>query len=203
MGTLKSKKMGMAMGGGMDMLMSVSGSMSMNKMAGDSWGIDDLMGDDLSDEGEEAWEEVAEGAMPPMPCPAACAAACVPPAPPADRALAARVSRGSMEDRWSGLGVTSPSRDTSQHVTVTVTIYNTVAGGVPSVDDVRAAVEDMEGLYKGCGWSGRLADAGAGFMKSELTVNDLMAIQTKLVEQPYVPPPAGLVEGGDVFPAAT
>ena len=107
-----------------------------------------------------------------------------------------------MVDRWPGLDIKTPKRDPSQHVTVTVTIYNTVAGGVPHVDDVRAAVSDMEELYAACGWSGKLADAGAAFMKSELTVADAAKISAKLQAQPYAPPPGGLVIGGDVFPAA-
>jgi len=160
--------------------------------------------------------------MPPpgMPPPTACAAAaCAPPMammqsararggggggarPKAGRANAARVSRGSMVDRWDGLAIKQPKRNPSEHVTVTVTLYNTVAGGVPSAEDVRAAVDDMEALYRACGWSGRLADAGAAFMKSELTVADAAKINAKLAEQPYVPPPGALVVGGDAFPTS-
>ena len=33
---------------------------------------------------------------------------------------------------------------------------NTVAGGVPSAADVKAAVDDMEERYAACGWRGRL-----------------------------------------------
>merc|ERR1719399_2605639 len=126
--------------------------------------------------------------------------------PPIGRANAARVSRGSMVDKLDAtVKVKAPMRDPSQHVTVTVVIYNTVAGGVPSVDDVRAAVDDMEKLYASCGWKGRLASAGADFMKKELTVKDAMGISTKLATQPYVPPAgeAGLVVGGDAFPTST
>ena len=101
--------------------------------------------------------------------------------------------------------VKKPTRDASQHVTVTIVIYNTVAGGVPSAEDVKAAVDDMERLYASCGWKGRLADDGAEFMKKELTVKGAMDISTKLVTQPYVPPAgeAGLVVGGDAFPTST
>ena len=119
------------------------------------------------------------------------------------QANAARVSRGSMVDKLDEtVKVKMPTRDPTQHVTVTVVIYNTVAGGVPSVDDVKAAVEDMERLYASCGWTGNLADDSASFMKSELTVKDMMDIEDKIVSQPYVPPVGeiGLVQGGDVFP---
>ena len=101
--------------------------------------------------------------------------------------------------------VKKPKRDASQHVTVTVVIYNTVAGGVPSAEDVKAAVDDMESLYASCGWKGRLANDGADFMKKELTVKDAMGISMKLATQPYAPPAgeAGLVVGGDAFPTSS
>merc|ERR1719160_2104071 len=94
-----------------------------------------------------------------------------PPAPKVGRANAARVSRGSMVDRVDKtVEITQPKRDPAQHVTVTVVIYNTVAGGVPSAEDVKAAIDDMESLYASCGWKGRLASEGAAFMKKELTM---------------------------------
>merc|ERR1719359_472098 len=147
------------------------------------------------------------------PVPAACApmarsarrAPAAPPPPRVGKANAARVSRGSMVDKLDAtVKVKTPVRDASQHVTVTVVIYNTVSGGVPSVADVRAAVEDMEALYASCGWKGRLADAGADFMKAELTVMDVVDISEKLKTQPYVPPAGeiGLVQGGSVFPSS-
>merc|ERR1719378_1404770 len=126
-------------------------------------------------------------------------------APRVGTANAARVSRGSMVDKLDKtVQISKPARDPSQHVTVTVVIYNTVAGGVPSVEDVKAAVDDMEQLYASCGWKGKLAAEGAGFMKKELTVKDAMDISDKLTTQPYVPPAAQtLVAGGDVFPTST
>lgn len=127
-------------------------------------------------------------------------------APRVGRANAARVSRGSMVDRVDAtIKVKTPKRDPSQHVTVTVVLYNTVAGGVPSVEDVKAAVEDMEQLYASCGWTGSLQSSGADFMKAELTVKDTIDIAHKLKTQPYVPPAGelGLVQGGDVFPSSS
>ena len=49
---------------------------------------------------------------------------------------AARVSRGTEHDIWAGLSIKSPKRHASEHVTVTVVIYNAVKGGVPSQQDV-------------------------------------------------------------------
>ena len=108
---------------------------------------------------------------------------------------AARVSRGTEKDTWSGLTVKNPKRD-DQPITVTVVLYNTVAGGVPSEEDVFAAIDDMEKLYVSCGWSGRLADAGAAFMKKELTVKDVMDIFKKVTSVP-----SGAVQDASVFPS--
>jgi len=126
------------------------------------------------------------------------------PSPPQGKANAARVSRGTMIDRWSGLGVRNPKRDSMQRVTVTAVIYNTVAGGVPAPEDIAAAIDDMERLYAACGWTGKLTEAGAAFMKKELTVNDAAGITAKITQQPYTPPVGvmGLVVGGDAFPAS-
>merc|ERR1711988_609179 len=78
--------------------------------------------------------------------------------PKKGKATAARVSRGSEVDTWKGLTVQEPQRHKAEHITVTVVIYNTVAGGVPSAEDVAAAVHDMEELYRQCEWSGRLIE---------------------------------------------
>merc|ERR1712167_60200 len=124
--------------------------------------------------------------------------------PKVGTANAARVSRGSMVDKLNKtVKIAKPTRDPSQHVTVTVVIYNTVAGGVPSMEDVKAAVDDMEQLYASCGWKGRLAEQGADFMKEELTVKNVMDISEKLTTQPYVPPvEQNIVVGGNVFPTS-
>ena len=124
--------------------------------------------------------------------------------PKVGTANAARVSRGSMVDKLNKtVKIAKPTRDPSQHVTVTVVIYNTVAGGVPSMEDVKAAVDDMEQLYASCGWKGRLAEQGADFMKKELTVKNVMDISEKLTTQPYVPPvEQNMVTGGNVFPTS-
>lgn len=109
-----------------------------------------------------------------MPCPPmACAApraAFAPPAPVKIEGVsrAARVSRGTEVDVWPGLTVKQPKRNACDHVTVTCVIYNTCAGGVPAESDVFAAIKDLEELYKACEWSGRLAEQGAAFMKTNV-----------------------------------
>jgi hypothetical protein len=97
---------------------------------------------------------------------------------------AARVSRGEIYGPHTALAVHRPVRNKGEHVTVTVVFYNMVAGGVPSKDDVIAAVSDMESLYDACNESGKLADAAFDFMKSELTVADMMNIAQKSATQP-------------------
>jgi len=78
---------------------------------------------------------------------------------------AARVSRGRVHDYWTGLTI-QPRRDESQHCTITVQLYHTVAGGVPSPEDVKAAIDDLESLFRHCEWHGSLAESGANFMKA-------------------------------------
>jgi len=99
-------------------------------------------------------------------------------------ANAARVSRGSEFDIWPGLGIDKPERNSSEHVTVTVVIYNTVADGIPSEADVMAAIDDLEDLYAKCSAEGTLADSTFDFMKKELTVKDAIDISTKISTQP-------------------
>lgn len=114
---------------------------------------------------------------------------------------AARVSRGSEYDRWQGLSVKSPKRNASEHVTVTVVLYNAVKGGVPSAGDVLAAIDDLESLYRSCSETGQLADHTFDFMKEPLKVDDVNQISAKLTYQPYQPP-AVQVLGYDQFPTA-
>ena len=63
------------------------------------------------------------------------------------KANAARVSRGKEVDTWSGLTQENPNRNETEHITITIVSYFTIAGGVPSEDDVVAAIDDMESLY--------------------------------------------------------
>merc|ERR1719428_2349891 len=116
-------------------------------------------------------------------------------------ANAARVSRGSEHDVWPGLSVKDPERNASEHVTVTVVIYNTVADGIPSEADVIAAIDDLEDLYAKCSAEGHLVDNTFDFMKEQLTVKDAIDINTKVTMQPYKPP-AALVNNFDVFPTS-
>lgn len=115
-------------------------------------------------------------------------------------ANAARVSLGSEYDVWDGLSVEDPARHASEHITITVVIYNTVVAGVPSKADVIAAIDDLEALYAASTVQGHLADDQFDFMKEELTSEDLRDITFKVATQPYTPPPICVLDH-DVFPA--
>ncbi|MFN3503912.1 MAG: hypothetical protein ACK4ZJ_16805, partial [Allorhizobium sp.] len=67
----------------------------------------------------------------------------------------ARVSYGTDKGTYAGVGKRRPERHESEHVTVTVVLYNVVVG-LPSSDDVKRAIDDMERLYSACEWSGTL-----------------------------------------------
>jgi hypothetical protein len=110
---------------------------------------------------------------------------------------AARVSRGEIYGPHTALAVHRPVRNKGEHVTVTVVFYNMVAGGVPSEDDVIVAVSDMESLYDACNESGKLADAAFDFMKSELTVADMLNIAQKSATQSSVVASKPVEEEGD------
>ena len=82
---------------------------------------------------------------------------------------AARVSSGSKFDDWRGLDITKPERHPSEHITVTCVLYYTVANGVPTTEDVVAAIDDMETLYAACGQErhGQLSEKPFAFMKTQ------------------------------------
>ena len=65
--------------------------------------------------------------------------------------------------------------------------YITCSGGVPSATDVKSAIDDLEELYKAIEVNGKLSDAEFDFMKSDLTVKDMVDIKSKLDTQPPKP----------------
>lgn len=99
-------------------------------------------------------------------------------------ANAARVSRGTKKDTWPGLSISDPKRNDQEHLTVTIVNYFTIAGGVPSEEDIVAAIDDMEMLYDACDGSGKLGDSKFDFMKNELTVQDCIDISKKVTAGP-------------------
>ena len=135
-----------------------------------------------------------------MPCP--------PPAPPVSSCSApmrpgqavqvgtsnaARVSRGKEFDTWEGVAHKTPERDPSMHGTITVTMYYTV---VPA--DVRAAIQDLDALYKACPSDKKLVDCTE--LTKELTVKDMQDIHKKLATQPYKPAPQPPADNSGGFP---
>lgn len=117
------------------------------------------------------------------------------------KANAARVSRGKEVDTWSGLTQENPNRNETEHITITIVSYFTIAGGVPSEDDVVAAIDDMESLYASCTAKGNLADSTFDFMKDELTVKDSNEIKEKILTQPAFVPANVAVTDHSVFPS--
>jgi len=101
------------------------------------------------------------------------------------RASAGRVSRGTLVGDYAGLEIQQPER-APEHLTATVHLYHTVQGGVPSDDDVRAALDELERLYAGCsGGVHKLSDVALDFGKKELTVAELGRIVWKILKQPH------------------
>lgn len=104
---------------------------------------------------------------------------------------AARVSRGSEVDTWGGLTKKDPQRDHAQHITATVTMYYTVAGGVPSELDIAKAIADLDTLYANCNQIANLTGANkatGGNFTAPLDATTATAIVEKVAEQPYKPP---------------
>lgn len=114
------------------------------------------------------------------------------------KSSAARVSKGSLYDSWAGLSVKNPERHPNEHITATIVMYYTCSDGVPSESDVKSAIDDLEELYKAIEVNGNLADAEFDFMKSDLTVKDMVDIKSKLDSQPPKKPDLPL--NADVFP---
>lgn len=107
---------------------------------------------------------------------------------------AARVSRGTQEDVYHGVANRSMLRDPSQHGTITVTMYYTVAGGVPSPADIKSAVDDLDLLYKACPSDKRLVDCSE--VTAELTVKAMQDVHQKVTTEPYKPASSMPVDKG-------
>jgi hypothetical protein len=126
------------------------------------------------------------------------------PLSPTGIANAARVSYGSEHDVWSGLTgyAKTPVRHESEHITITIVLYNVVAGGVPSEADVAAAIDDLERLYAACAADRRAAIAFANAPVASpwapATADPALAV----TPNPFLPPlprPAAVL-GGSCFP---
>lgn len=64
---------------------------------------------------------------------------------------AARVSMGDdTDEKYQPLEAKTFERHAEQHITVTITMYYAVEGGVPAAADIIKAVDDLEKLYKEC-----------------------------------------------------
>jgi huntingtin len=86
---------------------------------------------------------------------------------------AARVSLGTKHDDWRGLGVRTPRRHATEHITATIVTYNTTSGGVPSAEDVLSATQDLDSIYAGCASHSDLAGGELLFMKKPAGVGEV------------------------------
>lgn len=82
------------------------------------------------------------------------------PSMPVGRSSAARVSMGDdTEEKYQPLEAKTFERHPEQHITVTITMYYAVQGGVPAAADITKAIDDLEKLYKECKITVPLAEA--------------------------------------------
>lgn len=121
------------------------------------------------------------------------------------RANAARVSYGSEHDTWSGLrgAARRPARHPTEHITITVVLYNVVAGGVPSEGDVAAAVDDLEALYAACKAGARVHVPYANAPMTPHVPKSVPISPTPTVTNPFMPKPMPAppdVTNGSSFP---
>jgi hypothetical protein len=83
-------------------------------------------------------------------------------APAASASYAARVSYGPEYEgpaTFKGLPSKNYERNPHQKITITATMYYAMEGECPTGDDVRAALQDLDNLYKSCTYSGKLFSA--------------------------------------------
>jgi len=118
---------------------------------------------------------------------------------------AARVSYGSKHDEWGGLiGALrngGAERHPSERVTVTIVLYNVVVGGVPSEEDVVAAIDDLERLYAACRASPRVKTTM--FNAELLPGGGLLPAWTTPPSLFTMPKPTPLPNPPDVYDAGT
>jgi ubiquitin len=86
---------------------------------------------------------------------------------PVGEANAARISIGSNAGLYTQSTLSSAvKRHPSESITVTCVMYYTIVGGVPSSEDVIAAIDDMEMLLRSTRSRGHLADEEFAYMHS-------------------------------------
>lgn len=83
------------------------------------------------------------------------------------KASAGRVSRGTESGIWNGITRNNIKRNTSQHITVTIVLYHVIENGVPTEEDIKHSIDELEKLYTLCADSFNLKDEKAEFMSSK------------------------------------
>jgi hypothetical protein len=101
---------------------------------------------------------------------------------------AARVSKGSVADEpASKVDVTTLKRSETEHITITVIMYHVVKGGLPTKEDVIAAVAQLDQLYSSCKWSGTLRDISTHNVIPTPQLNKPVAENYKLLNRAEFP----------------
>jgi|TARA_B110000259_G_C13984267_1_gene389799 hypothetical protein len=106
----------------------------------------------------------------------------------------ARVSMGK-EVSVSKCSNKNPVRNPSEQISATITFYNAVQNGVPTLEDINAAIDDIDNLYKSCDLD--ILRADSSFCNSELNESILTQIQEVVDKYPYKP---SAVKNNGVFP---
>ncbi len=83
------------------------------------------------------------------------------------QASAGRVSRGTEHGIWNGITRNNIKRNASQHITVTIVLYHVIENGVPTEEDIKRSIDELEKLYTLCNDSFNLKDEKAEFMSSK------------------------------------
>lgn len=86
---------------------------------------------------------------------------------PRGRYSAARVFLGVRVGACRSLLITEPTRKQDEHVTITCGFHSALSSGIPSENDVLAAVNDMEKVYLAFSDSGCLGDRKFNFMEMQ------------------------------------
>jgi huntingtin len=101
---------------------------------------------------------------------------------------AARVSKGSVASEPAIKVDTSVlKRSETEHITITVILYHVVKGGIPTREDVIAAVTELEQLYESCKWSGTLKDISAHNVIPSLVKDEVVQDSYKLLNRTTFP----------------
>jgi hypothetical protein len=102
---------------------------------------------------------------------------------------AGRLSRGSVASGSAKeVDVLKMTRSPTEHITITIMLYHVVKGGIPSKEDVIAAVTELDKLYSECTWSGTLKDISThNVVPSTVDKSVLQKTTEELINRSFFP----------------